>query len=50
MQDIVVEEPPLRRNSVSEINLRRETYGNVSPPPIPPLPINYVRRQSLKGR
>ncbi|KAK9746575.1 Bivalent Mical/EHBP Rab binding domain [Popillia japonica] len=40
----------LKRNSISEINLsnRQDSDGNVSPPPIPPLPANYVRRYSLR--
>ncbi|KRT86414.1 Actin binding protein [Oryctes borbonicus] len=43
-----IEDATLKRNSISEINLRRDSDGNVSPPPIPPLPVNYVRRHSLK--
>ncbi|GJQ76903.1 hypothetical protein Trydic_g15104 [Trypoxylus dichotomus] len=43
-----IEDTTLKRTSISEINLRRDSDGNVSPPPIPPLPANYVRRHSLK--
>ncbi|XP_071050107.1 protein-methionine sulfoxide oxidase mical3a isoform X9 [Onthophagus taurus] len=32
---------PLRRNSISEVNLRRSVEENI-PPPIPPLPKNYT--------
>ncbi|KAJ3644058.1 hypothetical protein Zmor_026732 [Zophobas morio] len=44
--DVVIEEP-VRRNSFSEVR-QRPMIDNSSPPPVPPLPLNYTGH-SIKG-
>ncbi|XP_063910591.1 F-actin-monooxygenase Mical isoform X3 [Zophobas morio] len=45
-KDVVIEEP-VRRNSFSEVR-QRPMIDNSSPPPVPPLPLNYTGH-SIKG-